>query len=296
VNTERRINWKPTLFFPLIALGAAAWPFHAWQHGVTLTQIVSFLVLSGVGGIGITVGYHRLFSHRAFECGPLTKLVLLAFGASTGSGSALKWAGDHLQHHRYADRELDPYSPRRGFWHAQMGWMFWHEIPRVPVPRSLGEDPLVAWQHRHYSWLAPLLGLALPALVGGMGGLLLAGCVRIVLLVELQGLINSWAHMGRHRPWGLESSASDSGLLAFLTMGEGWHSYHHRFPWDYRLGHRPGQWDPGKWFIWALHQVGLAWNLRRSSDASRRLAEAQGADAAPEAAIGTSTGSATRSS
>ena len=265
MTPKRSINWKPAIFFPLILIGAAAWPVYAWHHGVTVAQVACFVLLSGAGGVGITVGYHRYFSHRAFECGTLTRIALLLCGACTGSGSALKWAGDHVQHHLYVDQELDPYSPTRGFWHAQMGWMFWHEIPRVEPPRHLREDPLVQWQHRNYAWLAPLVGLGVPALVGGVGGFLLAGCLRIVMLVELQGLINSWAHMGRKRPWGRESSAADSALLAFMTMGEGWHSYHHRFPFDYRLGHEAGQWDPGKWLIWTLERLGLAWNLRRSS-------------------------------
>jgi stearoyl-CoA desaturase (delta-9 desaturase) len=261
---DAHISWAPVLFFAVTSLGATAWPFYAWKFGVTTREWVLFAMFFCAGGLSITVGYHRLLSHHAFECSPLVKWILLVLAASTWSGSALTWVRDHMQHHSRLDTELDPYSTRRGFWHAQMGWMFRDDIPRMKPPRSLSEDPLVVWQDRHIVLLATMFGIVLPFALAGLGGLLLLGFVRITLTVQLEGLINSWAHIGSGRKWNPHVSAVDNPLLALLTFGEGWHSYHHRFPNDYRLGAGALQWDPGKWTIWILSRCGLAWNLKRA--------------------------------
>jgi stearoyl-CoA desaturase (delta-9 desaturase) len=255
-------------FFSVTALACIVWPLQACLYGVSEAACWLTLGYFVANGIAVTVGYHRLIAHRSFECSAPTKAFLLVLGASACSGSAYRWASDHIQHHAHTDCELDPYTPRRGFWNAQMGWIFVRDVPRLPPPRFLAEDALVAWQHRNFAWLSIATGLVLPFAVAEWSGLLLAGFVRIFVFLQLEGLINSWAHLGKHRPHDPSQSASDSGLLAVLTFGEGWHSYHHRHPTDYRLGVGALKWDPGKWAIRLLAGLGLATRLRTAGEQS----------------------------
>lgn len=257
----------PAVFYGLVVAASLAYAVYAYGAGVTRWQLVVGLAWFIATSLAISVGYHRLITHRSFRCHPAVKLILLLFGAAAFQGSALHWAADHLQHHAHVDSELDPHTPRHGFWYAQWGWFFRRRAPRRPPPRHLLEDPLVRWQDRWFLVTGLLVGVIAPLLLAGPGGALLAGPVRTLLLIHTTGLVNSAAHMGSRRPWQPDISASDSLFVAVVAFGEGWHSYHHRFPRDYRLGARWWQWDPGKWLIWSLARLGLAGTLRRADPA-----------------------------
>ena len=265
----RDLSWKPTLFFAVAGVACIAWPVYAYRVGWHPLEAWLALGYLFANGIAVTVGYHRLLAHQSFECPAAVKAVLLIVAASACSGSAFRWASDHVQHHTYVDGALDPYTPKRGFWNAQLGWVFRREVPMLPAPAFLVRDRLVAWQHRHFALLSIGTGLVLPYLVAGVGGLLLAGFVRVFVFLQLEGFINSFSHMGKNRRYDPDQSASENGFVALLTFGEGWHSYHHRYPYDYRLGPSPLQYDPGKWLIALLARVGLASQLRRARAADR---------------------------
>jgi stearoyl-CoA desaturase (delta-9 desaturase) len=186
--------------------------------------------------------------------------------------SALLWSAGHRAHHRYIDDpERDPYCARRGFWFSHIGWMLRNYPSGKPDLSSVSElqrDPLVMWQHRYYLPLALSMNFGLPLLVGWASGdvvgtFLLAGVLRLVISHHLTFFINSLAHILGIQPYTDENTARDNAVVALLTFGEGYHNFHHMFAHDYRNGVRWWQWDPSKWFINAMHWIGLAKNLKR---------------------------------
>ncbi len=264
--TRPPVNWPTSIFIVATTIGALLWPLYAYFYGVTAGEIVLALVYYSISGMSITVGYHRLVAHRSFQCRPWLKTVLLVTGSAAWQGSALEWADDHVRHHANIDTELDPYNIKKGFFHAHVGWLFTkRDIVVEESPGFLTSDPLIMWQHRHYLPLAIVTSFVVPLAIAGIGGLFLAGVVRLVAVHHSTWLINSWAHTGSNRPYNPSVSAVDNWFLAFFTFGEGYHNYHHAFPGDYRNGVAKYAWDPSKWTIWLLSRTGVVWGLRRIS-------------------------------
>ena len=241
-------------------------------------------------GFGITLGYHRLFSHISFKAKWPVKLFVLLFGAASFENSALDWSADHRIHHKHVDEDEDPYDISKGFFYAHIGWLLFRLKPKPPVTnvKDLEADPLVMWQHRYVQWIGAFVGFVMPAALGygyasfmgyanpGMTALasfLIAGLLRTVVVQQGTFCINSLCHMIGRQPYSTDHSARDSGLVALLTFGEGYHNYHHEFQHDYRNGVKPWQWDPSKWTIWTLSKLGLADSLRRVPDSKILLAE-----------------------
>jgi stearoyl-CoA desaturase (delta-9 desaturase) len=270
------INWPVTLVLGLTFLAAVTVvPWYGFVHGFNLWAWVFFAVFLIVTGIGIGSGYHRLWSHRAYEAHWIMRLFLAIFGGMALQNSILVWCIRHRFHHRDVDdNDKDPYSIGRGFWFAHIGWMLkdyesgkldWSIVP------DLERDPIVAWQHKHYWSLVVLTNVGLPVLLGWMVGdvwgmLLLAGVLRLVISHHLTFFINSLAHMWGSRPYTDENTARDNWLLAIFTYGEGYHNFHHLFQSDYRNGIRWWQYDINKWFIAVCSWMGLARNLKRTPD------------------------------
>jgi stearoyl-CoA desaturase (delta-9 desaturase) len=185
--------------------------------------------------------------------------------------SVLQWASDHREHHRYVDKDWDPYSIKRGGLWAHIFWLFYKRLPHETFDNApdLKANRLVMLQYRRSSWIGIVAGLGIPLAIGAafgrpLGGLLWGGFLRIVVIHHTTFFVNSLAHLYGTRPYSLESSARDNWALAFVTNGEGYHNFHHRFPADYRNGIRWYQWDPTKWLIQALNNVGLARGLRHT--------------------------------
>jgi stearoyl-CoA desaturase (delta-9 desaturase) len=178
----------------------------------------------------------------------------------------------HRVHHKDVDDvDHDPYSIKRGFWYAHMGWML-RDYPSSQLDyknaKDLMEDKYVMFQHRFYLPLVLLMNVGLPLLMGWAmgnvwGGLLLLGVLRLVLSHQFTFFINSLAHCWGRQPYTQDNTARDNDFLAFFTYGEGYHNYHHLFQWDYRNGIRWWQYDPTKWLIAVSSWVGLAKNLKR---------------------------------
>jgi stearoyl-CoA desaturase (delta-9 desaturase) len=222
-------------------------------------------------GFSVTAGYHRLFAHGTYRAHGLVRAFYLVFGAAAVENSALKWCSDHRRHHSYVDEADDPYNIRRGFWWAHMGWIFFKDPPQAPGGdvRDLERDALVRWQHRFYVPLAVLAGFAMPMAVGwalgdAWGGLVLAGFARLIVLYHATFCVNSLAHYIGSQPYSDRNSSRDSFVTALITLGEGYHNFHHTFPYDYRNGIRGYQVDPTKWLIHALSATGLATDLVRA--------------------------------
>lgn len=279
-----RINWTSSIFLIVTFFAALiGTPAYILHYGIDWFQVGLFLFYFIATGMSITLGYHRLFAHKAFKASRPVKLFTLLFGASAFEDSALDWASDHRQHHKHVDDEHDdPYSISRGFFWAHMGWIFFKLYPRpLANVADLKNDPLVMWQHRHHRSIAMLFGLGVPILLGfayggasaALGAFLIAGVTRVVCVQHCTFLINSLCHTMGNRPYDSSTSARDSWLMAIFTFGEGYHNYHHSFQHDYRNGVKPWQWDPTKWAIWTLSKLGLASDLRRVPEEKIVLAE-----------------------
>ncbi len=272
-----RIIWLNMLVFSLtFAIAAIGVPWLALTQGLQTGTLIAAVLATGFCGMSITAGYHRLWSHRAYEAHPAIRFLYALGGAFAVQNSILHWSSDHRVHHQHVDdNERDPYSARRGFWHAHIGWMLreyqasrYHDYRNV---RDLQRDPIVVWQHRHYLMLVLLTNFGIPlafGLLSGdlLGSLLLVGVLRLVVSHHVTFFINSLAHMWGRQPYSDANTAKDNPLVALLTYGEGYHNYHHAFQFDYRNAIRWWQFDPTKWLIRALSWVGLAHGLKTCAE------------------------------
>ena len=289
-----RIEWVTSTFLIGTALGAlTVVPWFIWTHRETelgwgfILALFTFYYFAT--GFGITLGYHRLFSHLSFKAKWPVKLFTLLFGAASFENSALDWSADHRIHHKHVDEDDDPYDISKGFFYAHIGWLLFRLKPKPPVTnvKDLEADPLVMWQHRHVQKIAVVVGFVIPTLLGwayghyvtgtpaetALAGFLIVGLLRTVVVQQGTFCINSLCHMVGRQPYSTRHSARDSGAVALLTFGEGYHNYHHEFQHDYRNGVKPWQYDPTKWIIWGLAKLGLASDLRTVPDTRILAAE-----------------------
>jgi len=270
----KRLDWVNTSFLlltPLIAFAGTGYLVAANAiHPATVVLALFWMIFTGVA---ITGGYHRLFSHKAYDARSPYKLFMLFFGAAAFENSALKWSSDHRNHHKFVDTPQDPYNIKQGFWHAHMGWVMVRNTTRDPKTRydnvpDLVKDPLVDFQNRHYVKIGVFFGFILPTAIASiwgdpLGGFFIAGFLRTVINHHFTFSINSFAHLIGSQPYSDKDSSRDSWVLALVTYGEGYHTYHHRFPTDYRNGIRFYHWDPTKWLIKGVEAMGLTYNLRK---------------------------------
>ncbi|KAM3431721.1 hypothetical protein NHJ13734_007177 [Beauveria thailandica] len=268
-NWYQHINWLNVtfiLFVPLIGLVSAyLYPAH-------LYTIIFAVVYYFNAGLGITAGYHRLWAHSCYKARLPLKIYLAACGLGAAQGSILWWSRGHRAHHRYTDTDKDPYSVQKGFWYSHIGWMVLKQNPkrigRADVT-DLDEDPVVVWQHRHYIPGVLVMALGLPTVVCGLGwgdwrgGLVYAGVLRASFIQQATFCVNSLAHWLGEQPFDDRNSPRDHVLTALVTLGEGYHNFHHEFPSDYRNAVEWWQYDPTKWAIWTWKRLGLASDLKQ---------------------------------
>ncbi|MCG5501175.1 acyl-CoA desaturase [Ectothiorhodospira lacustris] len=266
------IAWSTATFFLLTNLAAVTLvPWWGLTQGYSVAAWAAFFVLFALGGLSITVGYHRLWAHRTFKGRWPLRLVLAIFGGMTLQNSIYNWVARHRIHHRFVDdMQRDPHSIKVGFWHAHMGWMM-REWPATQADysqaRDLENDPIVMWQHKYYWPLAWTTNLGIPLALGFLTGdlvgmVLLAGVLRLVISHHFTFFINSLAHKWGRQPYSEDNTAVDNALVALLTWGEGYHNYHHAFQNDYRNGVRWWHYDPSKWIINLCAWTGLAHGRR----------------------------------
>ncbi len=266
-------DWVNILFLtltPVVGVPVLIW--HTYQFGLQLWMPVLFGIMYILTGLSICAGYHRYYSHKSYECSRAVQLFYALFGAMAMQNSILEWSSGHRRHHAHSESDWDPYSISRGFWWAHFLWIFYDNSASANFDnvRDLQKDPIVAWQHRWYKLAGLGAGFGIPLLVGfcfgnPVAGLLWGGFLRIVLVHHSTFSVNSLAHRFGSRVYDDESTARDNWVVALLTFGEGYHSFHHRFPADFRNGIRWCSWDPSKWFIYSLKLTGFASNLRSTA-------------------------------
>jgi stearoyl-CoA desaturase (Delta-9 desaturase) len=274
---------------PFAALLLAGWL--AWGGSLHWQDLLVLAITYPLTGLGITVGYHRLFTHRSFQTTRALRAVFAVLGSMAVEGPLLEWVSTHRKHHRFSDLPGDPHSPHaerapgwfgavRALAHAHLGWMF-RGVDQAN-PHRYAKDLLADRDLRIISRAFPLLvvaGLVLPfglgvaltgSLRGGLTGLLWGGAVRIFLLHHATFSINSLCHFFGRRPFATGDESRNLGWLAPLTFGEAWHNNHHAFPTSARHGIGRHQPDPGAWVISALERSRLAWNVVHITPAHQR--------------------------
>ncbi|WP_051704391.1 acyl-CoA desaturase [Glycomyces sp. NRRL B-16210] len=269
------------LLIPMAAL-AAAIPL-AWSTGLlSWTDVILAFVFFYATGHGVTIGFHRLFTHGSFRPNRATKITLAIVGSMAVQGPIINWVADHRRHHAYSDKEGDPHSPwlhgtsawalTRGFWHAHMGWMFEpHNTTNEErfAPDLLKDRDIVRIDK--YFWVWTVLTFGLPALAGGlitgswMGALTAffwAGLVRVAVLHHATWSTNSICHMIGERPFKSRDKAANFWPLALLSFGESWHNSHHADPTCARHGVKRGQIDTSARFIWFFEKAGWVTDVK----------------------------------
>jgi stearoyl-CoA desaturase (Delta-9 desaturase) len=286
---------------PLLALGVAAW--HAWEGLLRPSDLVVFVVLYVLTGLGVTVGFHRLFTHRSFKARPAVRAILAVLGSAAIEGPVISWVADHRKHHAFSDRPGDPHSPHvdhgvgwsgalRGLLHAHVGWLFVHDErgSRARYAPDLLADPVIRFVDRTFViWTLAGLGVAFGlgaalggSLVAGLTGLLWGGAVRLFVLHHMTFSINSICHVFGRQSFLTADKSRNVFWLALPTFGEAWHNNHHAFPTSARHGLGRWQLDPSALVIRGLEACGLAWDVVRISPERQRskgvpLAERDGA-------------------
>ena len=265
-------NWPIIAFFAAMMTGALlGGPWYVRRYGVSLPEVLLTLFFVVTTGVAITVGYHRLFAHSTFKANRFVQFLVLFFGAAAFEQSALTWSSGHRDHHRYVDTPRDPYSIKKGFWYAHIGWMtLWKQHPDYNNSKDLLKNRMLMNQHNYYVVWGFTAGILLPVLLGALtghalGGLILAVCVRLTFVYHATFCINSVCHTFGKATYDIHATARDNWFAAILTNGEGYHNFHHRFPTDFRNGVRWYHWDPSKWVIAALERLGMAWDLQKVS-------------------------------
>ncbi len=240
-----------------------------WERAVHWSDLVLLVTTYSCIALGVTVGFHRMLTHRSFRPHPVIKCVLLILGSMAWEGPALEWAATHIKHHAQADREGDPHSPVAGFFHAHLGWLFNDRTadPNVYC-RNLVQDPMVTFLSRTFLLWA-VLSLLIPFALGGWTGLLWGGLVRIFLTHHVTWSVNSVCHTFGKREFETNDRSRNEWIVGMLAFGEGWHNNHHAFPRSAFHGLHWWQFDLSGYLIWMLEQLGLARDVYRASSTLR---------------------------
>src|SRR5688572_30206126 len=258
-----RIALTVVTVVPILALGMAVW--HAWGDALRASDIVVFAVMYVATALGVTVGFHRHFTHRSFKTTRPVRVVLAVLGSAAVQGPVISWVAAHRKHHAFSDQEGDPHSPHvdhggnfsgalRGLFHAHLGWLFLHtQRPnKARYAPDLIDEPVTRMVDRMW-WAWVLLGLAFPfalglalsgSILGGLTGLLWGGAVRIFVLHHITYSINSLCHFFGRRRFATGDESRNLAWLAPFSLGEAWHNNHHAFPTSAAHGLRWWEVDP----------------------------------------------------
>jgi stearoyl-CoA desaturase (delta-9 desaturase) len=281
-ETRDRIITGIVTIVPFVALGVVCW--QVWASLLHWSDIVVFAILYVFTALGVTVGFHRLFTHRSFATTRWMRGVLAALGSAAIEGPIISWVADHRKHHAFADVPGDPHSPHvdhgggwrgalRGLTHAHVGWLFIHTQrgARKRYAPDLIADPVVSWVDRTFVfWALGGLGaaFALGWLIGGtltaaLTGLLWGGAVRMLVVHHVTYSINSLCHYFGRQRFDTGDESRNLAWLSLLSMGEAWHNNHHAFPTSAAHGLRWWELDVSALIIRGLERVGLAWDVVR---------------------------------
>ncbi|XP_008205135.1 (11Z)-hexadec-11-enoyl-CoA conjugase [Nasonia vitripennis] len=269
-----KIVWRNVIAFVYLHVGAL-YGFYLFFHGAKILTVLWTILIACSAALGITAGAHRLWCHRAYKAKWQLRLILMIFQTIAFQNHLYEWVRDHRVHHKFTDTDADPHNAKRGFFFSHMGWLLVRKHPDVIAKGAsvdmsdLETDPIVVWQRRLYIILMPIFCFLLPAWIPcyfwGENGMYswYATIFRYTASLNLTWLVNSAAHIWGTRPYDETISATDNIRVALGAFGEGWHNYHHVFPWDYKaaeLGDYKANFTTA--FIDFFARIGWAYDLK----------------------------------
>ncbi|XP_011698199.1 PREDICTED: acyl-CoA Delta(11) desaturase [Wasmannia auropunctata] len=242
----RRIVWRNVTIFSFLHL-AALYGVYLSFTSAKLATILFAILMYQCSGLGITAGAHRLWAHRSYKAKWPLQLLLVILNTMAFQDAAIDWARDHRVHHKYSETDADPHNATRGFFFSHVGWLLCRKHPEVKEKgkaidlSDLESDPILAFQKRYYIILMPLLCFILPTAIPVMcwnetwtNAYFIPTILRYIFTLNMTWLVNSAAHMFGNKPYDRFINPSENKGVAMFALGEGWHNYHHVFPWDYK--------------------------------------------------------------
>ena len=230
-------------------------------------------------GMGITAGAHRLWSHKSYEACFAVRVLLMLCNSIASQGSIYHWTRDHRIHHKFSETNADPHNSKRGFFFSHIGWLLLKKHPDVLYQGNnmdlsdLLDDPVVRFQKYLHPWFALFMCMGMPTIVASYGwnesilnGFLVPGALRYTMGLHMTFLVNSAAHVYGDHPYDPTIPSAENPIVSFFAFGEGWHNYHHKYPYDYATSEYGivTQYNPTKLFLDILASLGLIWNRKRA--------------------------------
>jgi stearoyl-CoA desaturase (Delta-9 desaturase) len=278
---EGNINWPMGIYITLVhvlgVIGAVC-----YVKKCSAETLLWAWYMFPMSGIGITCGAHRLWAHRSYEAHIIFRIYLMLLQSISNEGSIFHWSRDHRVHHKYSETNADPHNATRGFFFAHMGWLFVKKHPDVVKAgreidlSDLFEDPVVMFQKKLDPFLQLYMCFIWPAQMANWlwgenfwNALFVAGFMRYMIVLHFTWLVNSAAHLYGDHPYDTESYPAENPFVALCSGGEGWHNWHHKYPYDYAAAEMDywAQFNPGKWCIDVAYAMGLAYNRKRATAA-----------------------------
>ncbi|GMH60259.1 hypothetical protein TrRE_jg8050 [Triparma retinervis] len=274
------INWPMSIYITLVHIVAlAGLPYLPLVKKETV--LWSF-VLWWTSGLGITAGVHRLWSHRSYKANFTLRFILMLWNSIANQGSIYHWARDHRVHHKYSETDADPHNATRGFFFAHMGWLYVKKHTAIVAAgrelnfSDLADDPIVMLQKKLDPWFALYMCYVMPAQVASRlwgedfwTAFFVAGAVRYCVVLHFTWFVNSAAHLYGDHPYDPLSYPAENPIVSLCAVGEGWHNWHHKYPYDYAASEHgwTSQFNPTKMFIDAAAMLGMAKERKRATGA-----------------------------
>ncbi|XP_076645821.1 acyl-CoA Delta-9 desaturase-like [Halictus rubicundus] len=272
MSYKHKYLWPPVVAQVLMQMGWLIGIYTALFHAQTATILwgvfVGFFAIQGVG-----LGAHRYLTHRSFKATPLLRLILIICHTMSGQNSMFTWARDHIMHHKYSDTDLDPHNSNRGLFFSHMGWLMMQKHPLLRQKEremdwsELTQDKLIMFQHNYFLYLYVPLAVIFPVSVpiyfwneSLWNSFFVAYCLQYVTNLHTTWSINSAAHAWGSKPYDKRIRPAESPIVIALTLGDGWHNFHHAFPWDYRMTDR--SFSVSARVLEFLAYLGLAYDLK----------------------------------
>jgi len=289
---DRKVQlvWRNIIIFGYVHLAAVYGAYLALTSAKLYTIAFAY-VMYVISGWGITAGAHRLWAHRSYKARLPLKILLTIFNTIAFQDCAIQWARDHRVHHKYSETDADPHNATRGFFFAHVGWLLCKKHPEV-ISKGKGldlsdleNDPVLRFQKKHYMILMPIACFIVPTLIPVFlwgetwtNAWFVATMFRWTFVLNATWLVNSAAHLYGNHPYDKHINPSENKTVAYLALGEGWHNYHHTFPWDYKtaeLGDYSANFTTA--FIDFMAKIGLAYDLKTvSADTIQKRVERTG--------------------
>ncbi|XP_076288866.1 acyl-CoA Delta-9 desaturase [Lasioglossum baleicum] len=272
---KRQIVWRNVIIFTYLHLAAIYGAYLALTSAKWSTVLFAFILYLG-SGLGITAGAHRLWAHRSYKAKWPLEVFLMIMNTVAFQDAAIDWARDHRLHHKYSETNADPHNATRGFFFAHVGWLLCRKHPDISQKGKgidmddLRKNPILSFQKRHYKFLMPLMCFVIPAVIPvymwgetWSNAYFVPVILRYVFTLNATWLVNSAAHLFGNKPYDRFINPAENKAVALTAFGEGWHNYHHVFPWDYKTAELGGYgYNLTKAFIDFNAKLGLAYDLK----------------------------------